>query len=97
MLRQAEIRVIYDRGGEAVTQMIRHLYEMIETDDERVHRLVISATAAHLQKIGQLTARLNRLEEEVSNRVRQVYQLNRNPSAKWRDESDSSPLRWPPK
>lgn len=76
MLRQAEIRVIYDRGVEAVTQTIRHLYEMIETDDERVPRLVISATAAHLQKIGQLTARLNRLEEEVSNRVRQVYQLN---------------------
>jgi len=76
MLRQAEIRVIYEEGVEAVTQTIRDLYEMIEVEDERVHRLVASATAAHLHKIGQLTARINRLEAELSNRARQVYQLN---------------------
>ena len=76
MLRQHEIRVIYEAGIGAVTETIRHLYEMIETDDERLHRLVASATAAHLQKIEQLTGRIARLEEELSNRVRQVYQLN---------------------
>ncbi len=76
MLRQAEIRVIYEEGVEAVTATIRHLYEMIEVEDERVHRLVASATAAHLQKIEQLTGRLARLEVELSSRVRQVHQLN---------------------
>ncbi len=76
MLRQHEIRVIYEEGVEAVTQTIRQLYEMIEVEDERVHRLVASATAAHLQKIEYLTHRINRLEEELSNKVRQVHQLN---------------------
>jgi transposase len=76
MLRQHEIRDIYEEGVEAVTETIRRLYEMIEVEDERVHRLVASATAAHLEKIKQLTARINRLEEELSNRVRQVHQLN---------------------
>lgn len=76
VLRKTEIRVIYEQGVEAVAATIRHLYEMIETDDERVHRLVTSASVAHLQKIEQLTARLNRLEAELSNRVRQVHQLN---------------------
>lgn len=76
MLRQTEIRAIYGRGVEAVAETIRHLYEMIEMDDERVHRLVASATAAHLQKIEQLTGRIAKLEEELSGRVRQAYQLN---------------------
>ncbi len=76
MLRQAEIRVIYEEGVEAVTQTIRRLYEMIEVEDERVHRLVASATAAHLHRIDQLIGRISRLEAELSSRVRQVHQLN---------------------
>ncbi|MDQ3254586.1 MAG: IS66 family transposase zinc-finger binding domain-containing protein, partial [Acidobacteriota bacterium] len=76
MLRQAEIRVIYEEGVEAVTQMIRRLYEMIEVEDERVHRLVASATAAHLGKIEQLNLRIVRLETELASRMRQVHQLN---------------------
>ena len=51
MLRKSEIRVIYEAGVEAVAATIRQLYEMIEVEDERVHRLVTSAMAAHLQKI----------------------------------------------
>ncbi len=76
VLRKTEVRVIYDQGVEAVAATIRQLYEMVEVEDERVHRLVASATAAHLQKIEQLTGRINRLEEELSNRVRQVHQLS---------------------
>ena len=49
---------------------------MIEFEDERVHRLVASATAVHLQRIDQLSGRLARLEDELSSRVRQVHQLN---------------------
>jgi transposase len=49
---------------------------MIETDDERVQRLVASATVAHLQRIDQLSGRINRLEEELLSRVRQVHQHN---------------------
>jgi transposase len=67
---------MYAEGVEAVTQAIRQLYEMIETDDERVQRLVASATAAHLQRIEQLSGRINRLEEELASRVRQVHQLD---------------------
>jgi hypothetical protein len=37
MLRHHEISVIYKKGSEAVTETIRHLYEMIEVEDERVH------------------------------------------------------------
>jgi transposase len=77
MLRKAEIRVIYDQGIEAVATTIKQLYEMIEVEDERVHNFVASTSATHLQKIEQLSARLARLEEELSNKVRQVYQLNR--------------------
>lgn len=76
MLRKKEIRAIYDRGLEAVTTTIRQLYEMIEADDERVHRLVASATAAQLKKIDELTARITRLEAALSNKARQVHQLN---------------------
>jgi uncharacterized protein YoxC len=61
---------------EAVTETIRQLYEMIEVEDERVHRLVASVTAAHLHRIEQLRERIARLEEELSSRVRQVHQLN---------------------
>ena len=45
MLRKKDIRAIYDQGIEAVTTTIRHLYEMIETEDERVHELVARATS----------------------------------------------------
>ena len=77
MLRKTEIRVIYAAGVEAVEATIRQLYEMIEVEDERVHRLVTSATAAQLQQIAQLTGRIIRLEAELAGRVRQVHQLNR--------------------
>lgn len=76
MLSRHQIRVIYDQGVEGVTQSIRQLYEMIEIDDERVHRLVSSATAAHLEKIERLTGRIAKLEEELASKVRQVHQLN---------------------
>jgi transposase len=76
VLRKAEIKVIYEQGVEAVAAAIKQLYEMIEVEDERVHRLVIRATAAHLEKSEQLTRRIARLEEELSSRVRQVHQLN---------------------
>jgi transposase len=76
MLRQKEIKAIYDRGPEAVTATIRQLYEMIEVVDERVHRRVAAATAAHLRKIEQLTARIARLESDPAGKVRQVHQLD---------------------
>jgi len=60
-----------------VETTIRQLYEMIEVEDERVHKLIASATTAHLQKIGQLTGRIVRLEAELASKVRQVHQLNR--------------------
>ncbi len=50
MLSKHAIRVIYDQGVEEVAATIRQLYEMIEVEDERVHRLVASATAAHLTR-----------------------------------------------
>jgi transposase len=76
MLRRHEIRTSYNKGVGAVTETIRQLYEMIETDDERVRKLVASATAAHLRKIEQLTGRITRLEEELASKVRQVHRLN---------------------
>ncbi|MBA3716412.1 MAG: hypothetical protein H0W76_28825, partial [Pyrinomonadaceae bacterium] len=76
MLRKAEIKVIYERGVEAVAATIKQLYEMIEVEDERVHQLAIRATAAHLEKIEQLTGRSAKLEEELASKVRQVHQLN---------------------
>ncbi len=85
MLRKQEIQIIYEQGVEVVAATIRQLYEMIEVEDERVHKLVASATAAHLRKIEQLTGRINCLEEE------------RKPSVKWRDVSTPPSLRWPPK
>jgi transposase len=75
-LSHHQIKVMYADGVEAVTQAIRQLYEMIETDDERIQRLVASATAAHLQRIEQLSGRINRLEDELASRVRQVHQLD---------------------
>jgi len=77
MLRKKEIRAIYDQGVGAVAATVKHLYDLIEVEDERVHGLVVSATAAHLQKIEHLTARIARLEDELSNRARQVHQLTR--------------------
>ena len=35
-----------------------------------------SATAAHLQRIEELSGRSNRLEAELSSKIRQVHQLN---------------------
>jgi len=76
VLRKTEIKVLYDQGVEAVAATLRQLYEMIEVEDERLHRLVTTATAAHLQKIEQLTGRIIRLEAELAGRVRQVHQLS---------------------
>jgi transposase len=76
MLRQHEIKTIFNKGVGAVTETIRQLYEMIETDDERVQKLVRIAISVHLQKNEQLTGRIAKLEEELSKRVRQVHQLN---------------------
>jgi transposase len=71
-----EVRAIYHQGVYAVAATIRQLYEMIEVEDERVHKLVSSANAAHLRKIEQLTGRIARIGEELANKVRQVHQLN---------------------
>ena len=76
MLSHHQIRVMYEEGVEAVTETFRQLYEMIETDEERVQRLVAAATAAHLQRIEELSGRINRLEEELASKVRQAQQLN---------------------
>jgi hypothetical protein len=65
VLSHHQIRVMYEEGVEAVTETFRQLYEMIETDDERVQRLVASATAAHLQRIEELNGRINGLEAEL--------------------------------
>lgn len=67
---------MYAEGVEVVTETVRQLYEMIETDEERVQRLVASATAAHLRRIKELRGRINRLEAELASRVRQVPQLD---------------------
>jgi hypothetical protein len=48
MLRKHEIKAIHGQGVDAVAATIRQLYEMIEVEDERVQRLVASASAAHL-------------------------------------------------
>lgn len=50
---------------------------MIETDDERVQKLIRVALSNQLQKNEQLTGQITKLEEELSKRVRQVHQLNR--------------------
>jgi transposase len=76
MLSHHQIRVIYEEGVEAVAETIRQLYEMIEVEDERVHRLVASATVAQLQRIDRLSGSITRLEEELASKVRQVHQLN---------------------
>jgi hypothetical protein len=75
MLAMREVRAIYHQGVYAVASTIRQLYEMIETDDERVHRLVAAATAAHLHKIEQLRGRIAKLEEELAVKARQVHRL----------------------
>jgi hypothetical protein len=69
MLSHHQIRVIYDEGVEAVTAAFRQFYEMIETDDGRVQKLIACATSMHLKKIEQLTSRINHLEEELARRV----------------------------
>ena len=67
---------MYHQGVWAVAAAFRQLYELIEVEDERMHRRVAAATAAHLRKIEQLTARIARLEEELAGKVRQAHQLN---------------------
>lgn len=76
MLAMREVRAIYQEGVYAVAAAFRQLYEVIEVSEERVHRRVVAANAAHLQKIEQLTARIRHLEEELAGKVRQVYQLD---------------------
>ena len=71
-----EVRAIYHQGVYAVAAAFRQLYEMIEIEDERVHKLVSLATAAHLHRIEQLTGRIAHLEEELASKARQVHQLN---------------------
>ena len=75
MLAMREVRAIYHQGVYAVAGAFRQLYEMIEVEDERVHRLVAAATAAHLHKIEQLTGRIAKLEEELAVKARQVHRL----------------------
>jgi transposase len=75
VLRKTEIKAIYKQGVEEVEATIRQLYELLEEDDARVHRLVASATAAHLKKIDELSARIYRLEEELLSSRRQFHQL----------------------
>jgi transposase len=75
MLSQHQIRIIYDEGVEAVAATISQLYEMIETDDERVQKLIARATSMHLKKIEQLTSRINHLEEELARKGREVRRL----------------------
>lgn len=75
MLAMREVRDIYHQGVYAVAAAFRQLYEMIEVEDERVHRLVTAANAAHLHKIEQLTGRIARLEEELAVKARQVHRL----------------------
>jgi transposase len=76
MIAMREVRAIYHQGVWAVVAAFRQLYEVIEVEGERVHRRVAAATAAHLRKIEQLTARIARLEEELAGKVRQVHQLD---------------------
>lgn len=70
-----EVRAIYHQGVYAVAAAFRQLYEMIEVEDERVHRHVAAANAAHLHKIEQLTGRIARLEEELAVKARQLHRL----------------------
>ena len=58
------MRRLHAQGVEAVERTIRQLYEMIEADDARIHRLVSSATAAQLKRIDELTARITHLDNE---------------------------------
>src|SRR5438477_4378959 len=75
MLAMREVRAIYHQGVYAVAAAFRQLYEMIEVEDERVQKLVASATAAHLRRIERLTGRIAKLEEELAARARQVHRL----------------------
>lgn len=75
MIAMREVRDIYHRGVWAVAAAFRQLYEMIEVEDGRVHRLVAAANAAHLRKIEQLRGQIARLEEEMAARARQVRRL----------------------
>jgi transposase len=76
MLAMREVRALYSQGIYAVAAAFRQLYEMIEVEDKRVHKLIALATSAHLRKIGRLTGRIAHLEEELAHKVRQVHQLN---------------------
>jgi transposase len=76
MIAMREVRAIYHEGVYAVAAAFRQLYEVIEVEEERVHRRVVAATAVHLRKIELLTARIRHLEEELAGKVRQVHQLD---------------------
>jgi transposase len=75
MIAMREVREIYHQGVWAVAAAFRQLYELIEVEDERVHRLIAAATVAHLRRIEQLRGRAARLEEELANKTRQVRRL----------------------
>ena len=75
MIAMREVRDIYHQGVWAVAAAFRQLYEVIEVEDERVHRRVASANAAHLHKIEQLTGRIAKLEEELAIKARQLHRL----------------------
>jgi Transposase IS66 family len=73
MLSHHQIRFVYNEGVESVAQTIRQLSEMIEVEDERLQRIIASATTAQLKKIEELTARITQLEAELLNRKRQLH------------------------
>jgi transposase len=73
MLSHHQIRVIYEEGVESVAQTVRQLSQMIEVEDERLQRIIASATTAQLKKIEELTARITQLEVELLNRLRQLH------------------------
>src|SRR5205085_5304266 len=70
-----EVRAIYHEGVYAVADAFRQLYEMIDSSEERVQKLVSAANVAHLHKIERLTGRIAKLEEELANKTRQVHRL----------------------
>ena len=50
MIAMREVRAIYHQGVYAVAAAFRQLYEMIEVEEERVHRRVTAATRRYLEK-----------------------------------------------
>ena len=54
---KTEIKCIYDQVVDAVAATIKQLYELIETDAERVQKLVATATALKLSNAARITRR----------------------------------------